>query len=769
MEQRGVRPNLKDDPWGQTALHYATREGHAATVTELVFSHNNRDGAETTVRDAEGLTPLYYALKNHARAVKNEDAAAQGCHSQIIGFLCPDLRVQQILCQCAEDGNESLASKIIQEGARVHGTGLPHRPQNVYDRYELLGKGHTRVLHIAAHHGHHNIVQLILKTFKEDPAQRQHGNHSVDAGEIDMQLFMNCRNEQRKTPLHLAAANGHVSVARYLIEHGARVNAQDNTGCTPLHYAVSRKHRPLVEFLLGCRADSYLTNLAGQTALEYARHQAELINVVRVQKEKAVNARAIQAEMDNNMGLAGGGGSDSDSSSDDEGGGGGGGHRGGHRGSGAAAQADLGATESKAHQAFRQLHGEEHPLSNAARRMKYFDDGTRRTAGGKLRGEMGFVYSSDSSDASDDDEAGGAGGRGEAESLDVLGLHALEKAEAKARAAREAEADRIAGLLGSVQARRQSRADEDKRREELKAKKELHLMESLLEDHMGGATVSGAVIWRQGDQSQAIRPASSAGHNNLKATPDGHHAQELKVARGFIARAMKVHIKRALTRAREQKAVNKESELEAQQLGKKHYAAWKKNQAKLKQMDAAQRLSKHRKGLDNPKKPMSPSRRRLLAARREMNSELSIFKRAGGLLGEATPAEQRWLISMEVEQMAERISTLRGFSRVFQKRAPSAGGAGAASLKAMVPKVAVTCAYREMGCSCSVLIPTKFANRKEYREGLQTLTKHETVECRFGKIARREIALLEELTAFQKSHSEINWSSHNWGQDMMRG
>ncbi|KFZ15517.1 hypothetical protein V502_05563 [Pseudogymnoascus sp. VKM F-4520 (FW-2644)] len=52
-------------------------------------------------------------------------------------------------------------------------------------------------------------------------------------------LDVNARDWEGKTPLHLAAAEGHIAAIRLLFENGANINAQDELGCTPLHHMVT--------------------------------------------------------------------------------------------------------------------------------------------------------------------------------------------------------------------------------------------------------------------------------------------------------------------------------------------------------------------------------------------------------------------------------------------------------------------------------------------------------------------------------------------------
>ncbi|EMD38081.1 hypothetical protein CERSUDRAFT_113222 [Gelatoporia subvermispora B] len=93
-------------------------------------------------------------------------------------------------------------------------------------------------------------------------------NVAVGAG------FVNCLDTSSgRTPLHIAALNGSVNAANFLLEAGALVHLRDSLGHTPLYYAARQGHESIVEVLVkagallsGSDVEGGYVSLAVQTA-----------------------------------------------------------------------------------------------------------------------------------------------------------------------------------------------------------------------------------------------------------------------------------------------------------------------------------------------------------------------------------------------------------------------------------------------------------------------------------------------------------------------
>ena len=86
-------------------------------------------------------------------------------------------------------------------------------------------------------------------------------------------LIDQSNDDEKHTPMHDAAANGHLDVIRYLVEAGADMEREDYFGSTPLIRAAQQGHTNVVEYLLDMHAkeSSY-----GETAMLQASSNGHL-------------------------------------------------------------------------------------------------------------------------------------------------------------------------------------------------------------------------------------------------------------------------------------------------------------------------------------------------------------------------------------------------------------------------------------------------------------------------------------------------------------
>lgn len=187
---RGARLDITDNN-GYTALHWAVMLGKTEIARILITN-----GADTNVKTADGFTPLH--------------DAAYGGQKDIVKLLLDNGAV----LDARDEAGRTPLDMAIEE--------------NQQEVIVLL-----KPLHLAVKEGNPSTFKELLSKY---PRQ------------------VNARDENGRTPLHLAAAEGHKEIAWILVNNGvnngARLDEKDIDGFTPLELAEQSGQADLTQMLL---------------------------------------------------------------------------------------------------------------------------------------------------------------------------------------------------------------------------------------------------------------------------------------------------------------------------------------------------------------------------------------------------------------------------------------------------------------------------------------------------------------------------------------
>ena len=179
---------------------------------------------ELDLRNESGYTPLHWAV------LTNQE--------EIVSLLISrGLAVQTVsksdftpLHDAAYGGNIKIVKLLIDHGAAIYAADqLGKRPLDL-----AIERGHAQIvpllkpLHLAAERGDLISVKNIV-------------------GKIPKSI--NLKDEKGWSPLHLAVKNGHLEIAKFLIDRGAEINARGVRGVTPLRMALDCGQKPTVDYL----------------------------------------------------------------------------------------------------------------------------------------------------------------------------------------------------------------------------------------------------------------------------------------------------------------------------------------------------------------------------------------------------------------------------------------------------------------------------------------------------------------------------------------
>lgn len=233
----------------------AARMDDIAQARQLI-----RDGADVNVPEADGSTPLLWAVYNSSPELVTlllDDGADPN--------IANDLGISPLL-QASRYGNATMVAALLSHGARHTDTQSNTEPAlmaaarsgNMETVQALLDAGadvnatepleHQTALMWAVAEGHLDIASRLLDE-GADPNMQARVSELTERKNADFP-------SGGFTPLHWAARNGDDAMINLLLEHGADLNAKNGDSSTPMMLAIVNDRFDVAERLLQRGADA---------------------------------------------------------------------------------------------------------------------------------------------------------------------------------------------------------------------------------------------------------------------------------------------------------------------------------------------------------------------------------------------------------------------------------------------------------------------------------------------------------------------------------
>ena len=299
----GAHVNAEDN-WGRTPLHRVLGVGGYSdecrfSVAQLLIAH----GADVNAQDKYDGTPLhlvpYFLDLKLVRMLIDRGANVNARNNQDQTPLHRALRAEDYSCE----DRFLVAHLLVERGADVNARdACDETPLNLATYFLEL-----KLVQMLVNHGANVNVNAAEDGQGQTPLHRAleanlNGFTRKDRFDI-VQLFVehdadvNARDENHKTPLHLASHSLELGLVRILLDHGTNINAEDNWGRTPLHLVLETQGRcnvdrfSIAQSLVKCGAETNARDERGQTPLHLAPNFLD-IKLVRMLIDHGANVNA---------------------------------------------------------------------------------------------------------------------------------------------------------------------------------------------------------------------------------------------------------------------------------------------------------------------------------------------------------------------------------------------------------------------------------------------------------------------------------------------
>lgn len=237
--KKDINLNSKDHN-DRTALHWAAFNGHTAIAEQLLL----KESTDINAKDSTQKTPLHLAVLNKHLAI-----------------------VEQLLLKKSTDINakDNYDNTPLHLAAKKDLSIFEKLLENGGDLYLTDNHGKSP-LHLAAEHDRTLIIDKIIDFIKKSIPL---GFKPEEAQSFTM-LYLDLKDNNGRTPLHLATKNGNISFVKKLLKENVKVDSADSDGTTPLHYAATNNNLEILNELINHGANINLRNNDNRTALSIA-------------------------------------------------------------------------------------------------------------------------------------------------------------------------------------------------------------------------------------------------------------------------------------------------------------------------------------------------------------------------------------------------------------------------------------------------------------------------------------------------------------------
>ncbi|XP_063190605.1 ankyrin repeat domain-containing protein 27 isoform X1 [Chroicocephalus ridibundus] len=248
---------------GNTPLHLACTYGHEDCVKALVYYDVH--SCRLDIGNEKGDTPLHIAARWGYQGII-EVLLQNGANPEIQN------RMKETSLQCA------LNSKILslmelnyltfERGQSASESPLrsPQRSTETFSRgssVSSLSSASTDARQEEVKNSYKEVEKL-LRAVADGDLEMKFGRISANG------LGVNVSNRDGFTPLHVAALHGHSELVSLLLKHGASISARNVKHAVPLHLACQKGHFQVVKCLMAYNDKQNKKDIYGNTPLIYA-------------------------------------------------------------------------------------------------------------------------------------------------------------------------------------------------------------------------------------------------------------------------------------------------------------------------------------------------------------------------------------------------------------------------------------------------------------------------------------------------------------------